>query len=163
MTIRPETSADARAIHFIHEAAFGRPDEADLVDALRGEDAVRCSLVAEVDAIPAGHVLFTRMWIGAVPAVALAPVAVLPAHQRKGIGDALIRAGLDRLAVLGERIVIVLGEPEYYSRFGFSPRKAAALESPFPPEAYMALELEPDALQGIKGRVRYARAFGIDG
>lgn len=161
MTVRVETPADAPAIHRIHEEAFGRPDEAELVDALRAEGVVLCSLLAEVQTIPVGHVLFTRLWIDAVPAVALAPVAVLPEHQRKGIGAKLIRQGLEHLVALRERIVVVLGEPEYYSRFGFSAEKAAALKSPFPPEAYMALELEPEALSEVKGPVRYAKAFGL--
>ena len=163
MIVRAEQAADAVAVHRIHELAFGRRDEADLVDNLRGEGVILCSLVAEIDACPAGNVLFTRMWIGArTEAVALAPVAVLPGHQRRGIGAALIREGLDRLRRLGEQIVLVLGEPGYYSRFGFSVEKAASLSSPFPAEAFMALELAPGALDGVQGPVRYAKSFGIN-
>jgi putative acetyltransferase len=88
-------------------------------------------------------------------------MAVLPKSQRQGIGAALIRAGLDATRERGERIVIVVGHPNYYPRFGFSPKLAAALESPFPPEAFMALELAPGALDGIRGKVRYAKPFGI--
>ena len=152
-------------IRSIHEAAFGRVDEADLVDSLRSEGMVLVSLVAEVERRMVGHILFSRMSIetsdGAVPAAALAPVAVLPEDQRRGIGGQLIRYGLDLLRRQGERIVIVLGHPDYYSRFGFSAENARALESPFPPEAFMALELSAGALKGVRGRVRYPNAFGL--
>jgi putative acetyltransferase len=175
LIVRREDSADTQersVVHSIHEAAFGRPDEADLVDKLRSEGAILLSLVAELGHQEAeqqivGHILFSRMWIESstgpvpVPATALAPVAVLPAHQRRGIGEQLIRAGLDLLRAGGERIVIVLGHPDYYSRFGFSSQKARSLESPYPPEAFMALELSPGALEGVRGKVRYPAAFGL--
>jgi putative acetyltransferase len=152
-------------IRSINQAAFGRPDEADLVDSLRSEGAVLLSLVAEVERRIVGHMLFSRMSIdtmeGPVSAVALAPVAVLPANQRQGIGAQLIRYGLDLVRTQGEQIVIVVGHPDYYPRFGFSREKARALESPFPPEAFMAMELSPGALEGIRGKVRYQAAFGI--
>jgi putative acetyltransferase len=154
-------------IRAIHEAAFGRADEADLVDGLRSEGAVLASLVAEVEQRMVGHILFSRMWIdnadGAIPAAALAPVAVLPEHQGRGIGGQLIRNGLDFLQGQGERIAIVLGDPAYYSRFGFSVEQARALESPFPPEAFMALELSAGALKGVRGKVRYPDAFRLGG
>jgi putative acetyltransferase len=161
VTIRPETPADIPAIHAVNQAAFAQPDEADLVDRLREESAVLLSLVAESEDSIAGHILFTRMWAGDTPAAALAPVAVDPARQRQGIGAALIRDGLERLRAAGERIVIVVGHPGYYPRLGFSTARAAALGHPFPPEAFMALELVPGALDGIRGRVRYAAAFGL--
>lgn len=84
---------------------------------------------------------------GSIPSsfVALAPVAVLPDCQRRGIGGQLIRHGLNLPREQGERIVIVLGQTSYYSRFGFSSDKARFLASPFPPEAFMALELSPNA------------------
>jgi putative acetyltransferase len=152
-------------VRFVNEAAFGRPDEADLVDNLRAECAVLLSLVAEAEHRIAGHILFSRMSIetssGTVPAAALAPIAVLPHFQRRGIGERLIRHALNILRGRGERIVIVLGHPDYYSRFGFSSEKARFLESPFPPEAFMAMELRPNALNGIRGTVRYPAAFGL--
>jgi len=160
-----EDTMERSLIRSINEAAFGRPDEADLVDALRTAGVVLVSLVAEVDQRIVGHILFSRMWIettsGSCPAAALAPMAVLPGHQRRGIGRRLIRHGLDLLRRRGERIVIVLGHPDYYPRFGFSSEKARSLESPFSPKSFMAMELSPGALDGIRGRVRYPVAFGL--
>lgn len=163
--IRPETLNDRPQVHHLIESAFARPDEAQLVAALHAENAVLLSLVAERDATLTGHILFSRMTIHSagthIPAVSLAPVAVLPAHQSQGIGADLIRTGLQTLRAMGEQIVIVLGNPAYYSRFGFSASAAARLSSPFPPEAFMALELVPGALNGIEGPVHYAAAFGL--
>jgi putative acetyltransferase len=160
-----EDSEERSVIHSINQAAFGRPDEADLVDRLRTDGSVILSLVAVVEKRAVGHILFSRMWIETssrpVAAAALAPVAVVPTYQRRGLGQLLIRNALDLLRDRDEQIVIVLGHPEYYQRFGFSSEKARALESPFPPEAFMALELRPGALDGIRGKVRYPVAFGL--
>ena len=167
MIVRPESSAasERSIIHSINAAAFARPDEANLVDLLRTEGAVLVSLVAELNQRIAGHILFSRMWIdsagGSLSAVALAPMAVLPEHQSQGIGGQLIVHGLDLLRSRGERIVIVLGHPDYYPRFGFSTERAHALESPFPPGALMAIELSPGALDGVRGKLRYPAAFGL--
>ena len=165
LLIREEQPHDGEQIRMVNQAAFGRGDEADLVDRLRAEGAVLLSLVAEVDSQIVGHILFSRMTVeteqGPVGAVSLAPMAVLPGHQRRQIGSQLVRRGLTELGARGERIVIVLGHKEYYPRFGFSPEKARHLASPFPPEAFMALELSPGALAGIHGAVRYPPAFGL--
>jgi putative acetyltransferase len=158
-------TAEPSVVHSINLAAFGRADEADLVDSLRLEGAVILSLVAEWEKRIVGHIPFSRMWIdtanGSIPAVALAPLAVLPEHQRRGIGGRLISHGLDFLRERGERIVIVLGHPDFYPRFGFSIEKARFLASRFPPDAFMALELSSGALEGIRGRVRYPAAFQL--
>ena len=165
LLIREEQPHDGERIRMVNQAAFGRGDEADLVDRLRAEGAVLLSLVAEVDSQIVGHILFSRMTVeteqGPVGAVSLAPMAVLPDHQRRQIGSQLVRRGLIELGARGERIVIVLGHKEYYPRFGFSPEKARHLASQFPPEAFMALELSPGALAGIHGAVRYPPAFGL--
>jgi putative acetyltransferase len=163
--ILPEQPHHRERIRRVNEAAFGRPDEAGLVDALRADGAVLLLLIAEVDGQIAGHILFSRMTIetpqATLPAVSLAPMAVLPERQRTNIGSQLVRHGLDQLRRQGERIVIVLGHEHYYPRFGFSTEKARYLSSPFPPEAFMALELVEGALVGVRGTVRYAAAFGL--
>jgi putative acetyltransferase len=165
VTCRREQAGDHGAIHVVNEAAFGRLDEAHLVDRLRTEGAVLASFVAEFDNRIVGHVLFSRMLIlsetGPLPAVALAPLAVAPQHQRLRIGGRLVRHGLEWLRGRGEQVVIVLGHPDYYPRFGFSSDLARGIESPFPAEALMARELLPGALDGVRGRVRYPNAFGL--
>lgn len=163
--LRRENPEDRGAVRSLNETAFGRPDEADLVDRLRNEGAVLASFVAELEKRIVGHILFSRILIetasGPISAVALAPMAVLPEQQRRGVGGQLIRHGLDWLRGRGEQVVIVLGHPDYYPRFGFSSDRARFLANPFPAEAFMALELSPGALDGIRGRVRYPGAFGL--
>jgi putative acetyltransferase len=165
LIVRGDTPEDRGAIRSVNEAAFGRPDEADLVDRVRDEGAVLASFVAAREELIVGHILFSRMSIecagGSLPAVALAPMAVLPEHQRHGVGGQLIRHGLDWLRGRGERVVIVVGHPTYYPPFGFSSDRARALSSPFPAEAFMALELVPGALDDVRGTVRYPKAFGL--
>ena len=165
LILRREQPSDRASIRSVTEAAFGRADESDLIDRLRTEGAVLASFVAEQEAQIVGYVIFSRMLIektdAPIAAVALAPMAVLPERQRRGIGGRLLAHGLEWLRGRGERIVIVLGHPNYYPRFGFSSDRARAFTSPFPAEALMALELQPGALDGIRGTVRYPDAFGL--
>ena len=165
VVVRPEAPSDRARIREVNIAAFGGTEEAVIVEALRSEGAVLLSLVAVFDRVIVGHILFSRMSIetagGSIAAVALAPLAVMPGQQRRGIGGKLIGAGLDDLRTMGERIVLVVGHASYYPRFGFSTARARALESPFPVDVFMALELSPGALDGIRGRVKYPAAFGL--
>lgn len=160
-----ENPGEPQRIHAVNQAAFGGSFEADLVDRLRTEGHALLSLVAEIEGVIVGHVLFSRMAIktpsGLIPAVALAPLAVLPEYQRRGIGGELTRRGIELLRARQERIVLVLGHPGYYPKFGFSAEKASLLESPFPPDAFLALELSPGALNGLRGTVLYPPPFGI--
>ena len=162
--IRPEHAADLASIRDIHRAAFGREDEAVLVDRLRADGMVIASLVAEDAVRLAGHILFTRLDVtggqGSIPAAALAPVAVLPEVQNQGIGSALVRAGIQVCRDAGMHAIIVLGHPDYYPRFGFSAALARSLTAPFSGPAFMALELVPGAL-GARATVTYPSAFGI--
>ncbi len=165
-TTREETVSDQEAIREIHRAAFGSDEEARLVDALRKEGAFVASLVAEVDGRVVGHILFTELPIqtadGVVRAVALAPMGVAPGFQRRGIGAALVRQGLQLCRARGYAAVVVVGHPEYYPRFGFSAKLAERLRAPFSGPAFMALELVPGALAGIEGAPRYAEAFAVN-
>lgn len=164
MLIRTETTADYEAIRQVNGLAFGQDSEARLVDALREGGYVRLSLVAENKGQVVGHILFSDLPIiteaGTASALALAPMAVLPAFQRQGIGSALVQRGLEVSREQGHRIVIVLGHPDYYPRFGFSAKLAELLSSPFGGgEAWMALELVPGALTGVVGKVQYPPPF----
>jgi len=164
--IRAEAESDREPVARVHCRAFERDDEARLVDALRAGGYARVSLVAERDHEIVGHILFTDLPIrtaeGIVPALALAPLAVLPEMQRQGIGSALVQHGFDACRARGHRIVIVLGHPHYYTRFGFSAALAVPLQAPFSGEAFMAAELVPGALAGVSGRVEYAPPFGVE-
>ncbi|GAM97578.1 acetyltransferase [alpha proteobacterium U9-1i] len=162
--IRSATSGDLPAIRAILRNAFGQDDEANLVEQLRADGDVLVELVAASDIALQGHILYSPLKIErdgeTMDAAALAPVSVLPAFQRAGIGKALIRAGNAACADLGLPAIIVLGHPDYYPQFGFSPDLTESLEAPFSGPAFMALELWPDALKA-GGRVRYAKAFGV--
>jgi putative acetyltransferase len=165
LNIRPERPDDAGAIRAVHVAAFGQPAEADLVEALRESGDAVFSVVAEDDGRIVAHVLFSRLAIHLdgdriVAALALAPMAVAPERQRQGVGSALLTEALRGCRARAERIVIVVGHVDFYPRFGFSRARAAGLDSEFQCEAFMALELEPGALNGVSGRVEYAPAFG---
>jgi putative acetyltransferase len=162
--IRPELVADHDAVRHVQRLAFGRDAEAGLVDALRAGGYARVSVVAENDGRVVGHVLFSDLPIitkaETVAGLALAPLAVLPAWQRQGIGTALVQRGLEICRAQSHRIVVVLGEPDYYQRFGFSSELTARLESPFSGElAFMAVELVPRALDDIAGKVQYPPPF----
>ena len=165
-TVRAETPEDLEAIREVHRRAFGQEDEARLVDALRDGGYARLSLVAEEGGRVVGHVLFSDLPIvtqaGTLHGLALAPVAVLPARQRQGIGSRLVREGLRACAKAGHRVVVVLGHADYYPRFGFSARLAGRLKAPFSGPAFMALELVPGALAGVTGEVRYPPPFGLE-
>ena len=165
-TIRPETAADHEAVRRVNRLAFGRGDEAEIVDALREGGYTRLSLVAEEAGEVIGHLLFSELPIhtagGVVPAVSLAPMAVLPEFQGRGVGSALVREGLAACRGQGHRIALVLGHPYFYPRFGFSAKLAEPLTSPFGGgEAWMAAELVPGALAGVSGEVQYPPPFGV--
>lgn len=159
ITIRPETAADAGAIRALLVHAFDTPAEADLVDRLRRDGELVLALVA-TDAAHGvvGCAAFPRLHVGADwPAVGLAPLAVSGTHRRQGIGAALVRDGLDRLAALGETLVFVLGSPQYYTRFGFALEAAQPFPCVYAGAYFMALRLTDAAPRA--GAVRYPAAF----
>lgn len=164
--IRPETPTDLAAIYAVNERAFGQPDEADLVDALRRDGDAILSLVAEEEGEVVGHVMLSALPIesetASLNSAALAPVAVLPECQNRGIGSRLIDAAIAACRAQGIDMLVVLGHPEYYRRFGFSPDIAAALDAPFSGEAFMAMVIHRGLPSGQRGRVRYANAFGLE-
>ncbi|CUS05958.1 GCN5-related N-acetyltransferase [Candidatus Promineifilum breve] len=165
MLIRPEELHDETAIREVNQLAFGQEAEGALVDALREAGAVLCSLVAEDDGRIVGHILFSPATLEDGPSrwevAALGPVAVHPEHQRRGIGSALILAGLDICRVRGYDVAILLGHPAYYPRFGFRPAAPLGIrwEHDAPEEAFMVMELQAGALAGRQGIIRFRPEF----
>jgi putative acetyltransferase len=167
--VRPEEADDLATIFRVHAEAFGQDTEARLVDELRRQRSYDSgmSLVGIVGGAIVGHVLFSRVEIvngpQRTPALALAPLAVLPSHQRRGVGTKLVETGLDVVSRLGHKLVIVLGHPDYYSRFGFVPASPQGIHPPFPapPEAFRVLELNPGARAEVCGVVEYPTAFSV--
>ncbi len=164
MNIRPESSEDISAVHRVNAEAFETETEANLVDALRQSGIPLISLVAEIKGELVGHILFSPMTDSAgakIPVAGLAPMAVSPAHQKQGIGSALVKEGLAQCKAAGYRAVIVLGHPDYYPRFGFVPASQYDISCQYeaPDEAFMALELEPGALSRLSGIVKYHPLF----
>lgn len=169
--IRQELPEDSAAIFEVHLQAFGQDRESRLVDALRGDGNINpdLSFVAVHGDRIIGHILFCPITIISdtveTTALALAPLGVHQDYQCRGIGAALIETGLGECKRLGYRIVIVVGHPGYYPRFGFTAAKDSRITAPFPcaDEVFMALPLKPGALDGIGGMVRYPAAFDTVG
>jgi putative acetyltransferase len=166
--IRNETEQDFDSIDTVILAASEEPELPPLVRQLRIDGEALVGLVAELNSRIVGHVMMSRLFLEttdrSIVAVALAPLMVEPGYQRRGIGIDLTQQALHVCRQLEERIVLVLGHPTYYPRFGFSAELAQDLEIPFPltdPAAFMGLELVPGALKNVRGKVRYPRAFGL--
>lgn len=169
MLIREETPEDREVIRAVNRLAFGGDAEGDLIDRLRADGDILLSLVAQVDGEVVGHILFSKLDSetqgGNIKAAALAPMAVTPEFQGRGVGTALVERGLALCRERGYSVVVVLGHPDYYPRFGFDAAKGQLLKSPYSElgAAYMALELVPGALSGVSGTVRYPEAFAALG
>jgi len=164
MLIRSEQEKDRTAVHAVNVSAFDTPLEANLVDALRARADPIVSLVAEDNGAILGHIIFSPVSLSGHPALrimGLAPMAVAPVHQRKGIGSALVRAGLEQCKQLGFGAVVVLGHPAYYPRFGFtsSTRFGIGCEYDVPEEVFMVVELHAGFLRGRSGTIKYDAAF----
>ena len=165
LTIRPETPEDVDSIRYINEQAFGQKEEAELVEKLRNRGVLTLSLVAVQKNRVVGYILFSPVTVesdySSFEAISLAPMAVLPEYQHKGIGSQLVRVGLEECRRLGREIVVVLGHSDYYPRFGFIPAKPKGVDCEFeaPDEAWMVLELRGGALTGRSGTVKFQPEF----
>lgn len=168
LIIRPETASDYPVITYVNNLAFGQPAEGELVEKLRNNPnfVIELSLVAEIDEKIVGHILFFPIKIKSISGkqkhiVSLAPMAVIPEFQRRGIGGELIKRGFEACMEVGYDSVVVLGHPEYYPRFGFKQACTWKIKDPFgaPDEVYMAIELKKGALQNISGVVEYPDEF----
>lgn len=163
-TVRPERRTDIDQVHAVNVASFPTSDEADLVDRLRADPSAwidGLAYVAEADGQVVGFALATRAHVGDVPVLALAPCAVQPAYQGRGVGTAVIAALLEAARRRAEQAVVVLGHAEYYPRFGFVPASRSRVTAPFdvPDEAFLALALGDAPVPA--GPMRYAAAFGV--
>ena len=164
MLIRAQNKNDRDAVYAVNASAFETPSETNLVDALLEQAQPVVSLLAEDNGEVVGHIMFSPVSLSGYPdlkMMGLAPMAVAPEHQRKGIGSALVRAGLEQCKQLGFAAVVVLGHPEYYPRFGFLPSSRFGIDSEYevPEVVFMVMELQPGALSGKTGRVKYHAAF----
>ena len=163
--IRQEKLEDIDAIYLVNKQAFGGKKEPELVNNLRKRNVVTVSLVAEQDGRIVGHILFSPVAVESehtsFGAITLAPIAVLPEYQRKGIGSQLIKAGLEECRNLGHEIVTVVGHAEYYPRFGFVPAGSKGIDCEFevPDEAWILLELKEGVLMGRTGTVKFQQEF----
>ena len=164
MIIRPETAADIFAIHALNEAAFPTNAEAGLVDRLRVLAEPYIARVAVSDGEIVGHIVFSPAPIdsdSSIRLMGLAPMAVAPAYQRKGIGSDLVEAGACACRDVGVAALVVLGHPEFYPRFGFQPASKFGIgcEYHVPDEVFMAMELIAGSLDGRSGTIRYHPTF----
>ncbi|TBR62040.1 GNAT family N-acetyltransferase [Westiellopsis prolifica IICB1] len=165
--IIPESNREIFAIRQLITEAFSQVKVAELVDIIRKSENFipELSLVAVENAEVLGHILFSQIIIEtpnqSIPSLALAPLAVKPSHQRQGIGSKLVEVGLSKCREFDYSVVIVVGEPGYYQRFGFQTAGKFGLRSSlfFPDEVFMVLELKPAALTNITGTVRYPAYF----
>lgn len=166
IAIRKEKAEDILPIRDIHEAAFGRPAEAKIVDALRRNVSNYLSLVADDEGRLVGHILFTPAVIEyageRIVGMGLAPMAVIPDYQRQEIGSNLVTQGLKDLRKRGCPFVIVLGYPEFYSRFGFTPASRRNIRCQWeevPDEAFLIFVLDQQAMRGVKGVAHFRKEF----
>jgi putative acetyltransferase len=166
MRIRRETESDYAAIADVTAAAFGKQDEVRLVEAIRASDEFvpELTLVADEDGRIVGHVMFSYSALEGSDTrlLQLSPLSVVPDHQGRGIGAALTRKALRLADERGEPLVLVLGHPTYYPRFGFRPASSLGLQAPnpeWPDEVFMAVPLSAYD-PALRGRVTFAPPFG---
>ena len=165
VTVREEKPEDFPHISRVNDEAFDREKESELVEKLRDHGTLPISLVAVLDNEIVGHIAFSPITIESGPsslkAMTLAPVAVLPEYQRKGIGSQLVRAGLEECRRRGQGLVFLVGHPDYYPRFGFVLAGPKGIECEFqvPEAAWMVVELRQVALAGLKGIVKFQPEF----
>jgi putative acetyltransferase len=167
--IRQESKDDFSEVFEVNKLAFGQDNEANLVELLRKSNAFipELSLVATLDNKIVGHILFTKIHIvndykSIMESLALAPMAVRPAFQNKGIGGQLIRQGLEKAKELQYQSVIVLGHKDYYPRFGFEPAMNWNIKCPFNISEkgdFMGIELTANGLKNANGLVKYPKEF----
>jgi putative acetyltransferase len=168
MGIRKEQPGDIQRIRQLNLVAFETETEANLVDTLRRSGISYISLVYEENNELKGHIFFTPVELegdrSGLQIMGLGPMAVDPKFQNKGIGTLLVKAGIERCRSDGYDVIVVLGHPNYYPRFGFETSVKYGIKSEYevPDEAFMVLELKDKALKGKRGTMKFNEAFGTD-
>ena len=159
--IREEHSGDVSAIRDLNKHAFGQDQEGNIVDALRSNGAVLLSLVATLNGHVVGHIMYSPLSVSEVDGAALGPMAVLPEHQRQGLGSKLVEAGNRRLKESGCPFIIVVGHANFYPRFGFKPASTCGItcEWEMPDDVFMVLALDHARMAGISGLAKYRPEF----
>ena len=155
------TASEIAAIRDVNRRAFGQDQEANIVDALRSNGAFLHSFVATLDEQIVGHISYSPASIDNLVGAALGPVAVLPEHQRRGIGSRLIQLGNSTLRDEQCPFIIVVGDPQYYSRFGFGSASFYGMtpEWQLPDDVFMVLVLDEERMRGVSGLVKYRHEF----
>jgi putative acetyltransferase len=165
ITIREEQPQDLAVIREVNLEAFGQAEEADIVDRIRQNCGDCLSLVAMMEDRVVGHIFFSPVEIDCdgriVHGMALGPMAVLPTHQRQGIGSELVRSGMSNMTTRQCPFVILVGHPQYYPRFGFEPASGRGIrcEWEVPDEVFMIQVLSEPEMRGVSGLARYRPEF----
>jgi putative acetyltransferase len=160
--IREEGPDDVAAVRALNRRAFGQDLEGDIVDALRSNGASVLSLVATRNGQVVGHILYSPVSVGGdVTGAALGPMSVLPEHQRQGIGSQLVETGNRRLKEAGCPFILLVGHPDFYPRFGFTPASSRGIvcEWEVPDDVFLLLVLDEARMQGVSGLARYRPEF----
>lgn len=160
--IREERPGDIAAVRAVNRRAFGQDQESNIVEALRTNGGALLSLVAKVNNEVVGHIMYSPLSVdGTVHGAALGPMAVLPEHQRRGIGSKLIEAGNRKLKDSGYPFIIVVGHSDYYPRFGFRPASEYGIKCEWdvPDDVFMVPILDQAKMQGVSGLAKYRDEF----
>jgi putative acetyltransferase len=149
------------AIRELNKRGFEQAQEANIVDALRANGAASLSLVATLNDLVVGHIMYSPAEVGQLTGAALGPMAVLPEHQRQGVGGKLIEAGTRQLKDAGCPFIVVVGHADYYPRFGFRPARPLGItcEWEVPDNVFLLLVLDPERMRGVAGMAKYRHEF----
>lgn len=159
--IREELPEDVEAIRDVNNHAFGQTHEGNIVDTLRSNGAALLSLVATLNGRVVGHIMYSPIMVGEVTGAAIGPMAVLPDQQGRSIGSKLVEAGNQKVKDAGWPFIVVLGHAGFYPRFGFRPASSLGIKCEWdvPDEAFMALILDREKMQGVSGLAKYRHEF----